>query len=446
MHDSYDVLVIDDEESILRLFEKELSAPHRKIYTAKDGRQARSLLDSRRFDIVVSDIYLPDADGLDLLVEFRGKRPDLEIILITGHGNIDNAVEAMRIGAYDYITKPFNLDRVELVMERAYQRASLQRENRMLRHASTEEKPSGLVGNSAAIRHVRYLMEKVAPTEVPVLITGESGAGKDVVANGIHRLSRRASKPFVVKNCATLQKELMRSELFGHRRGSFTGAAEDREGLMTFADTGTLFLDEIGELPLEVQGALLRVLEAHTYRRVGEKDERQIDIRFLFATNRDLAEEVQAGRFHEALYHRINVFNISLPLLSERKEDIPLLVEHFLCKLCRSMAHENCRVTERAMQALMQYDWPGNVRELRNVLERGVILSESGVISERSFPRDIQVGGEPEEENIFGLDHMEKLHIRKALDFYGGNRQQAAKALGIGRKTLYRKMDKYSLN
>lgn len=449
MSNGYSVLVIDDEESILKLLKKELETPERSVETAASGRLAREKLSKKRYDVIVSDIRLPDADGLDLLVEFRGMYPDVEIILITGHGDINNAVEAMRIGAYDYIPKPFNLDRVELVIERAYQRSCLQRENRTFRHSKKSTPPSKLVGNSAVVKQLRYLINKVAPTEVPVLITGDSGSGKDVVAHGIQSASNRQEKPFIIKNCATLQKELIRSELFGHTRGSFTGATEDREGLLGYADTGTLFLDEIGELPLELQGSLLRVLEARRYRRVGEKNERCIDIRFIFATSRNLAAGVEAGTFNEALYHRINVFNIYIPQLSERKEDIPLLAEHFLGRMAASIGQHTPTISEKAMQSLLAYNWPGNIRELRNVLERSLILCENNVISDKALPQELvnkvadKIGGG---NGLFSLEEVEREHILRALNYFNGNRQQAADALGIGRKTLYRKLEKFIIS
>jgi len=321
----YSVLVVDDEPSIGKLLKKELSSPARAVAAAESAHQAREMLRRNTYEVVVLDLRLPDADGLDVLVEIRQHSPDVEVIIITGHGNIDSAVEAMKLGAYDYITKPFNLEELELIVERAYQRACLRFENRQLKHAQNQGQPQQIVGNSAAIKQIRFLIDKVAPTDVPVLITGESGAGKEVAATAIQARSKRADKPYVIKNCATLQKELARSELFGYVKGSFTGAMENREGLMTFANKGTLFLDEIGELPMEVQASLLRTLENKTYRRVGDKDERTTDLRLIFATNRNLAKEAEAGRFHEALYHRINVFNIELPPLRDRKEDIPLL-------------------------------------------------------------------------------------------------------------------------
>lgn len=450
MHsEQYRVLIIDDEESILKLLERELATAERSIETASSGRVAREKLQKKRYDVIISDIHLPDADGLDLLTEFHSMYPDVEIILITGHGDISNAVEAMRIGAYDYIPKPFSLDRIELVVERAYQRSCLRRESRTHQHSRTGMPPSLLVGNSTAVKRLRFLIDKVAPTEVPVLITGESGVGKDVVAHSIQSASARSGKPFIIKNCATLQKELIRSELFGHTRGSFTGATEDREGLLDFADTGTLFLDEIGELPLELQGALLRVLEARRYRRIGEKSERHIDIRFIFATSRNLAQEVEAGTFNKALYHRINVFAIQVPPLKEHQEDIPLLAEHFLRRMASNFGQTVPTITEKALQALQTYTWPGNVRELRSVLERSLILCENNVISEHALPHEVVKKAADRQSlghSIFSLEEVERDCIIRALHFFNGNRQQTAQALGIGRKTLYRKMEKYLLS
>ncbi|GFK92191.1 Transcriptional regulatory protein ZraR [Fundidesulfovibrio magnetotacticus] len=442
MTSPYTLLVVDDEQSLTKLFKKELAAPHRTVHTAGTGRQARDLTRKNQYDIVLLDLRLPDAAGLELLVEFRGRIPDVEVIIITGHGNIDSAVEAMKLGAYDYLTKPFKLDEVEIVIERAWQRVCLRRENRSLKHSQMSVKPPPLVGLSQALKQIRFLVEKVAPTEVPVLITGESGVGKDVVAHAIHTSSRRAEKPLIIKNCATLQKDLSRSELFGHCRGAFTGATESQEGLMTFAHQGTLFLDEIGELPLEVQASLLRVLESKTYRRVGEKDERHTDIRCLFATNRNLQTEVEAGRFHEALFHRINVFNIHIPRLAERKEDIPLLVEHFLSRL--RAGQPPCTITEGAMRCLLGYEWPGNIRELRNVIERGMILAENGLITEHVLPRELIDKGE-DQPGILSLEAVERSHIRRVLQYHNGNRSLAAQSLGISRKTLYRKILEYGL-
>lgn len=444
MPEQYSVLVVDDEKSIRNLLKKELSSEDRNVHVADSARQAWRRMHETPYDIVVLDIRLPDADGLELFTKIKSKSPDTEVVLITGHGNIDDAVEAMRLGAYDYITKPFKLDRLSLVLDRAYQRVFLQRENRGLRHSQEDTvEDHKLIGKSPVIKHIQYLISKVAPTDVPVLITGESGAGKDVVARTIHTQSMRAGRPIITKNCAMLQRELVRSELFGHKKGSFTGASEAKEGLMTLAHNGTLFLDEIGDLPEDVQASLLRVLETKTYRRVGENEERRADIRFLFATNRNLAKEVEDGRFNDALFHRINVFNIHISPLKERREDIPLLAEFFLNRLCAGK--ERCAIADKSLQCLLNYRWPGNVRELRNVLERSVILSENGIITNQALPREL-VCDQPDDkfaESPLSLEKIEREHIEKVLALFEGNRQKAAEALGIGRKTLYRKIKKY---
>jgi two-component system, NtrC family, response regulator len=440
------ILLIDDEESIRRLAEKELGGKRRAVRTAGSAAEAFEVIRRHPFDIIVLDIRLPDGDGLDLLEKFRQSVPDVEVILITGHGNIDSAVEAMKMGAYDYITKPFSLERLELVIEKAYQRVRLLRENRLLRHTQSYTPPPRLVGRSAAIQRIHFLIEKVAPTEVPVLITGESGSGKDVVAHAIHLRSKRAQHPLIIKNCGTLQKELMRSELFGHCKGAFTGANESQEGLLALAHQATLFLDEIGELPLEVQAALLRVLENQTFRRVGDRQERQVDVRFLFATNRNLAEEVKGGRFHEALYHRLNVFLVDIPPLRARKEDVPILVEHFLGLLCNGKTP--CRIAKEVMHNLLAYDWPGNIRELRNVIERGIILAENELITTLALPRElVERSHDTGITNPFlTLQEVEKRHIQTAMGHVQGNRSQAAELLGISRKTLYRKLKEYGLD
>jgi two-component system, NtrC family, response regulator len=439
------ILVVDDEAPIRHLAEKELSSERRHITTAGSAQKALRAFKRRTFDVVMLDMRLPDGDGLDLLTRFQEMAPEIQVVIITAFADVDNAVQAMKLGAYDYITKPFDLDRLEMVIEKAYQRGSLQRENRLLRHKQAEERPIKLIGQSRKMDQVRYLIRKVAPTEVPVLLTGESGTGKTIVAQSIHDLSLRRQTPIVIKNCATLQKDLARSELFGHRKGAFTGADQSREGLLTFAHKGTLFLDEIGELSFDVQGALLRILETQTFRRVGDKDEQHVDVRFIFATNKDLRAEVEAGRFSDALYHRLNVFNIPLPPLRERREDIPALVEYILGPL--RTGQSQLRIAQKAMRCLMSYEWPGNVRELQNVLERGMILSEQNLITEKTLPLDLVVdldqasSGRPFQT----LQELEREHILKVLDFVNEHKTKAAKILGIGRKTLYRKIQELNL-
>lgn len=437
------ILIIDDEKSIRRLLEKELATAHRKVLTAAHGSEAMAVLKDHWVDVIIMDLRLPDVNDLDLLIKVKETVSYVEIIMITGHGDIDSAVEAMKIGAYDFIQKPFNLERLELIIEKAHQRVLLARENRILRQSrELNREQVQFIGKSQAIHDIKFLINKVAPAKIPVLITGESGAGKDVVARMIHKRSNCASHPLIIKNCASLQKELARSELFGHLKGSFTGATDTREGLMAYAHDSTLFLDEIGELPLGVQASLLRALETQTYRRVGEKEERKANIRFIFATNRNLAQEVENGHFNEAFFHRINAFNIEIPSLKERKEDLPLLVDYFLVKL--SPDQTSYKIVDSAMNCILRYNWPGNVRELRNVLERSIILAENNIITERCLPREL-VSETGESEAALTLETVEKDHIYKILHLFDGNRQKTADTLGISRKTLYRKIAKYEV-
>ncbi len=440
--EKYTVLAIDDEQPIRRLLQKELTTDRREVLTAASASAARDMLRKHWFDVIIMDLRLPDICDLDLLIEIKDSVPHIEVVMITGHGDIDSAVKAIKLGACDFIRKPFNLDRLELVVEKAHQRVLLSRENTILRHNSgIDQQAVQFIGNSQAVRDIKFLVNKVAPAKIPVLLTGESGVGKDVVARLIHQRSACAAHPMIIKNCASLQKDLARSELFGHMKGSFTGATESSEGLMAYAHDSTLFLDEIGELPMGVQASLLRILETQTYRRVGEKEERKVNIRFVYATNRNLAEEVEKGRFNEAFFHRINAFNIEIPSLSERKEDLPLLVNFFLMRL--SPDNTPYRIVDSAMDCILRYNWPGNVRELRNVIERSIILAENNIITERCLPRELV---SIPEDNLatLSLESVEKNHILKMLQFFDDNRQKTAEALGVSRKTLYRKLEKYA--
>ncbi|MEA1969943.1 MAG: sigma-54 dependent transcriptional regulator [Thermodesulfobacteriota bacterium] len=440
--ETINILVVDDEKSIRRLIEKEISSLRRTVKTAGSRTEAINAIKKLSFDIIILDIRLPDANGIELMEELQAEISLVKVILITGFGDVDDAVEAMKMGAYDYITKPFDLNRLEVVIEKAYQQVSLERENIILRHRHKQEKkiPMHLVGQSSATNHLRFMIDKVAPTGVSVLISGESGTGKNVAAKLIHSQSMRAGIPLITKSCATLQSELMRSELFGHKKGAFTGADKSEEGLLAIADKGTLFLDEIGDLPLNVQPSFLRLLENQTFRRVGEKNEKQVDIRFIFATNRELQKEVEAGRFNEALYHRINVFNIKILPLRKRKEEIPVLAKYFLGQLQPN--NDNYKISKKAKQLLLKYNWPGNARELYNVIERGMILSENKIITEQTLPFELlESFNEDRCDNPFSsLEEIEQCHIKKVLEYTDGHRAKAAKILGISRKTLYRRL------
>jgi len=437
------VLVVDDEKHIRRLLEKELSSPRRRITTAGNVQAALSAVQKTRFDVIILDIMLPDGNGIELMARFQEEILAVQIILITGYADVDDAVMSMKAGACDYITKPFDLDRLEQVVETAFQRG-LGYKRELLRHQGAQTVDTNfedhMIGHSKAMDEIRFLIRKAAPTNVPILITGESGTGKNVIARQLHAQSQRSHIPMLTKNCATLQEELMRSELFGYCKGAFTGAEASREGLLSMAHEGTLFLDEIGDLSVGVQASLLRVMENQTFRPVGDKNETRVNIRFIFATNRELKKAVAEGEFNQALFHRLNVFTINTLPLRKRKEEIPVLVEHFIGKL-----KPNCKISKNAMKLLMGYDWPGNVRELHNVIERGIILSDNMVITERCLPLELldtsNRGDDDEDAPLFAsLKEVEKKHILEVMDHVDNNRSKAAELLGISRKTLYRKL------
>lgn len=439
------ILVVEDEASMCKLLKRELALPGRQVTTVMSALEARAIVAEQDFDVIVLDVRLPDGHGLELLERFREALANVEVIMITGYSEVAVAVEAMRMGAYDYILKPFSLERMNLVIEKAHQRGMLQKEIRLLRKSKADFVLPVAIGNSVAMQRVQYLVDKVASTGTPVLITGKSGVGKNVIVSQLHAKSTRANNPLVIKNCGAFNKELLRSELFGHRKGAFTGAVESRDGLLALANNSSLFFDEVGELSLEVQALLLRVLESQKYRRVGEKEEREVDVRFFFATNRDLAKEVEEGRFHEALFHRINVFCIDIPPLRERKEDIPALLEYFLQYLYPD--RPTYKISQQAIQCLMAYDWPGNVRELRNVLERGVILAENDLITPQHLPADIAkyLDNSDSCTPFPSLQKQEIQYIMRVLEYVGGNKTKASEILGINRKTLFRKLRFYNL-
>jgi len=440
--DTIELLVVDDDhefrETLVRRFQRGGFA----VQGAANGEEALALASRKKFDVAVFDMMMPGISGLQLLEKFKTQYPDCEVILLTGQGTIESAVEAMRLGAYNYLTKPFPLRDLETQIEKAFERGRLQKENQQLRVLLERSQPSGsMVGQSPAMQEVFRLIERAGPSDKAILIQGESGTGKELVARALHRASSRANRPLVVINCAALPETLLESELFGHEKGSFTGAVAAKPGLFEVADGGTLFIDEIGEMPGSLQAKLLRVLEDGSLRRIGSLQERKVNVRLLAATNRDLRKEVQAGRFREDLYYRINVMSLELPPLRERKGDIPLLVRHLL--------GSHWEIEPEALAAIEAYSWPGNVRQLNNALERAKILSDDNIVRLRDLPREVlqpdhaPTGGEMQPTD--DLATMQRHKIVEVLRREAANKSRAARALGIDRRKLYRLLEKYHI-
>jgi DNA-binding NtrC family response regulator len=442
---AFDLLVVDDDAEFRDTLRNRFTRQGFEVQTAANGREALALGERRNFDVAIFDMMMPEMTGLELLKRFKESHPDCEVILLTGQGSIESAVEAMKLGAYDYLQKPFPLKDLENVAIKAFERRNLRKENKQLKVLLERSQPSSeMVGQSPAMQEVFRLIERAGPSDKAILILGESGTGKELVARALHRQSRRADKPMVVINCAALPETLLESELFGHEKGSFTGAVASKPGLFEVADGGTLFIDEIGELPGPLQAKLLRVLEDGSLRRIGSVQEHRVNVRLLAATNRDLAKEVEAKRFREDLYYRINVMSLELPPLRERTGDVPLLVQHFL-----GLGWE---IEPAALEALERYSWPGNVRQLINALERGKILADSEMISLKDLPREVVTPksdpGSNGHSNMGDIDDLAAIQRSKVVEVLlreRGNKSKAAKALGIDRRKLYRLLEKYSI-
>ncbi len=441
------VLVVDDDADMRELVRDLLSDRGHQVVTAGNGAEALKELGQADFDVVLTDLRMKGMQGLELLQEMKRTYPEANVILMTAFGSVETAVEAMKHGAYDYLTKPVKSEELIPTIERATRDSQLRRELSHLRRAIGREYSfHQIIGKSKAMRDVFDLIQRVADSPTNILISGESGTGKELVAKAIHFNSDRKQAPFIPVNCAAIPETLLESELFGHVRGAFTDARTDKRGLFEEADKGTLFLDEISELPIMLQAKLLRAIQEREIRRVGSARPISIDVRIVVATNVNLAEEAKAKRFREDLFYRLNVIEIRLPPLRERREDIPLLVEAFLQKCARS-AHKPVRgITESALALLLDYPWPGNVRELENVIERAVTLSRSERIGMDDLPPAIQ-GAHGERrvideaaERTLPLHDVEKEYILRILEKTGGNKYQAAHILGIDRKTLYRKL------
>jgi two-component system response regulator AtoC len=452
------VLVVDDEENMRHMLSVLLTGEGYLVDTAADGKQAISLLESKGFDFVLCDIRMPEMDGLAFLRAAEAVNHNATVIMMSAFGSVDTALEAMKQGAYDFISKPFKTDEVVLVLKKAEERERLRRENIFLKRKIAElEKKSGfgaMIGKSEAMQEVFSLAEKVAEHPTTVLITGESGTGKELVAAGIHVKSGRANKPFIAVNCGSVPENLLESEFFGYVRGAFTGADRDKKGLFEEAHKGTLFLDEIGELPSSMQVKLLRVLQEQEIRPIGSAQRKKIDVRILAATARDISEEVRQGRFREDLFYRLNVINIQVPPLRQRSADIPLLCDYFVKKFIKNLNRPDIEgVSHSAMQLLLVYAWPGNVRELENVLERAVILTEGRHILPENLPENIR-GGRADHVADFlvgvssikeGKRRVEERLIRRALEATQGNKSQAALILEISYPSLLSKIKEYEV-
>lgn len=444
------ILIIDDERGTREAMGKFLRLDY-DITLAEDGEKGINLLNRNHYDLILSDIRMePGPSGLDVLAASLKLTPPPPCILFTAYGSIETAVEAVKQGAFDFVTKPVNFDRLEIIIRRALESVSLKEENTELkRKLGSSFGVKGMIGNSAKMKNIIETIEQVAPTRTTVLITGESGTGKELVAQAIHQCSGRTGK-FVPVHCSALPDNLIESELFGHERGAFTGAVEMRKGRFELAEGGTIFLDEIGEIPLHIQVKLLRVLENRAFERIGGSETIITDARVVAATNRDLKKMVEEGTFREDLFYRLDVVSLEIPPLRERKEDIPLLVKHYLDVFNKENG-KDIGITETAMASLCAYAWPGNIRELRNCVERMVVLCRGKMIDLENVPVDIREGVTPGiaktvlSQPSCDLECNEKMLIERALNECGGNRTKAAEKLGISRRTLHRKLHTYNL-
>lgn len=453
------ILVVDDEESIREFLEIMLRKEGYEVTCAADGQQALDLLKKKSFDMVISDLQMPHVTGIELLKQTKDQYPDMLFFMITAFATTETAVEAMKLGAYDYITKPFKIDEVRINIANALRSRNLETENRSMKKELVREYSfQNLIGNSDNMHRIFELIKRVSMTPTNVLVTGESGTGKEVIAKAIHYNGPLKDRPFVSVNCGAIPESLMESEMFGHKKGSFTGAVADKSGLFEVADGGSLFLDEVGELPLSIQVKLLRAIQERIIRRVGATDDTKVDVRIIAATNRDLEEMVKEGTFRQDLFYRLNVINIKSPPLRERADDIPLLANHFLKKYNDRLGKNINTISAEAIEILKKYDYPGNVRELENIIERTVALEGGNSILPESLPplvvtptgrkmvstHEIQVTEEGVElDKVMG--QIEKELLVKAIHAAGGVKKKAAKLLNITFRSMRYRVEKYNL-
>lgn len=445
------ILIVDNERKINDLLTRLLSREGFDVQQAFTGQQAMKEIDKDPAEVVLCDVKLPDISGIELCRKIREKSPFTEVILLTAYGNIQDGIQAMKNGAFDYLLKGDDNDKIIPLIHRAFEKISLSRKlSRLEAQMGVQNSFDDIIAHSPAIQQCIAYARKVAPTDTAVLLHGETGTGKEVFARAIHQASMRSGRSFIALNCAAIPKELMESELFGHAAGAFTGAAKAKKGLIEEADQGTLFLDEIGELPLEMQAKLLRVLEYGEYVRLGDHRMSKVNVRLITATNRNLQEEISKGRFREDLYYRISTFQIYLPPLRERKEDIIPLAEHFIAYFSKKLNKNIEQVDQSFLESLQRYSWKGNIRELKNIVERSIIIDDDHVLSKDDLPPDMTI---PIDQPLtasplsaFDLASAEKIHIQKVLNYTKGNKTEAARLLNIALTTLYRKIEQYHID
>ncbi len=440
------VLIVDDEAIIRDALSDWLKDIGYQVFTAENGQKALNVIEKEKPGIMISDLVMPGMDGIELMKKAKAQQPDIEVIIITAYASIPTAITAMKEGAYDYIEKPFCPERAELLVKKLAEHRELIEENLSLRQKLEDRyRFENIIAKSSKMQRVIEVIKVVAKSNVTILITGESGTGKELVARAIHSQSDRSSKPFVAVSCAALPESLLESELFGHEKGSFTGAYAQKKGKFEFANGGTLFLDEIGEMSANIQVHLLRVLEEKEFTRVGGNEPIKVDVRVISATNKDLRRAIEKQEFREDLYYRLNVVNIELPPLRERKEDIPLLAEHFLHKFAAENRKEVTEFSPDVIESLLAYDWPGNIRELENSIERAIILSRDSSITTADLPQE-NVSLVSSASIGKNLKEVEKTHILNVLRETGENYSEAARILGVSRMTLYNKAKEYGFD
>jgi two-component system response regulator HydG len=450
-----DVLIVDNDLAHAETVADALSGIGFRCRVAASGSEGAGLVEEKEFDAIITDLVMNDVNGLEILARAKSAQPDTEVILLTGHGTIASAVEAMQQGAFNYLLKPLDIGQLRAAAEKAVESSRLRRTNVELNRRLDEKFGfEGVIGDSRQMRDVLERLRRIAPTNATVLIQGETGTGKELVAQAIHQNSPRKHKPFVALNCAALSEHILESELFGHVRGAFTDASTDRVGKFEYADGGTMFLDEVGDMPLATQIKLLRVLESGEITRVGSNEAIRVNVRTLSATNRSLEDAIAAGAFRSDLYHRLKVITIRLPALRERSQDIPILIDYFLKQLAAHHRKQIKGMSAAARHRLLSFDWPGNVRQLRNVVESMVVVDYDGLLDVDDLPEDFRPADEPAGEPVAPslvalvgqpLEEIERLFIAETLRVTGGNRELAANKLGIGQRTLYRKIKEYGL-